>query len=96
MMHADPAAEHRLWHLSSHVAMSPFRFARMFRELVGMPPHKYLIRLRLQRARDLLQSGMPVTDVCYAVGFNSLSHFTRMFQGHFGRSPSSLKRRRAH
>jgi AraC-like DNA-binding protein len=91
LMDADPTAQHSLWNLSSQVSMSPFRFARVFRELVGMPPHKYLVRLRLQRASDLLQSGMPVTDVCYAVGFNNLSHFIRSFHGYFGATPSRLK-----
>ena len=91
MMQADPTVQHSLWHLSSQVAMSPFLFARVFRELVGMPPHRYLVRLRLQRARDLLQSGMDVTDACYAVGFNNLSHFTRSFRGSFGIPPSKVK-----
>jgi AraC-like DNA-binding protein len=91
LMDADPTAQHTLWQLSSQVSMSPFRFARVFRELVGMPPHKYLISRRLLRARDLLQSGMSVTEVCYEVGFNSLSHFIHSFRGYFGTTPSSLK-----
>jgi len=92
LMDSDPTAQHSLAHLSSEVSMSPFRFARVFRELIGMPPHKYLVRLRLLRARDLLQSGMPVTDVCYTAGFNNLSHFIRTFHRHFGVAPSTLKR----
>lgn len=71
--------------------MSPFLFARIFRELIGVPPHKYLVRLRLERARLLLESGMSVTDVCYTVGFNNLSHFIRTFSAHFGVLPSNLK-----
>ena len=94
LMEADPTAQHSFWHLSSHVAMSPFLFARVFRDLVGMPPHKYLVRLRLERARHLLESGMAVTDVCYAVGFNNVSHFIRSFRRRFGVVPSTLKRRR--
>jgi AraC family transcriptional regulator len=91
LMDADPTAQHSLGHLSSAVSMSPFRFARLFRELIGMPPHKYLVRLRLLRAQNLLQSGMPVTEVCYAAGFNNLSHFIRTFHRYFGVVPSSLK-----
>lgn len=86
------AAQHSLWQLSSAVAMSPFAFARIFRELVGLPPHRYLLRRRLQRARTLLESGMAVTDACFEVGFNNLSHFTRTYQRHFGALPSSVKR----
>ena len=71
--------------------MSPFLFARVFRELIGMPPHKYLVRIRLQHARVLLESGMSVTDVCYAIGFNNLSHFIRTFRAYYGSVPSKLK-----
>jgi len=91
LMDCDPTANHSLWHLSSQVGMSVFLFARVFRELVGMPPHKYLVHGRLNRARDLLRSGMPVTDVCYAAGFNNLSHFIRTFRAYFGVLPSRLK-----
>jgi AraC-like DNA-binding protein len=91
LLDCDPTAHHSLRHLSSQVGMSVFLFARVFRELVGMPPHKYLVGRRLQRARDLLRSGMPVTDVCYAAGFNNLSHFIRTFRAYFGMLPSKLK-----
>ncbi len=91
LMDCDPTAHHSLWHLSSQVGMSVFLFARVFHELVGMPPHKYLVHRRLHRARDLLRSGMPVTDVCYAAGFNNLSHFIRTFHASFGMLPSKFK-----
>ena len=95
LMDADPTEQHSLGQLSSRVAMSPFLFARVFRELVGVPPHKYLVRLRLERARSVLQSGMSVTDACYAVGFNNLSHFIRTFRRHFGCLPSETRPSRA-
>jgi AraC-like DNA-binding protein len=91
LMDCDPTAEHPLWQLSSQVGMSVFLFARVFRELVGIPPHRYLVQRRLWRARDLLRSGMRVTDVCYAAGFNNLSHFINSFRAHFGVPPSRLK-----
>src|SRR5919109_661239 len=69
LIDCDPAADHSLWHLSSQVGMSVFLFARLFRELVGMSPHRYLVHRRLCCARDLLRSGMAVIDVCYASGF---------------------------
>jgi AraC-like DNA-binding protein len=88
---ANPADQHSLSQLSSLVAMSPFLFARVFRELIGVPPHRYLVQLRLARARTLLESGMSVTDTCYAAGFNNLSHFIRTFRRHFGLAPSAMK-----
>lgn len=93
-MDANPAGPHSLLHLSSHVAMSPFLFARVFRELIGVPPHKYLLHLRLARARTLLESGMMVTNACYTAGFNNLSHFIRTFRRHFGFVPSTIRQLR--
>ena len=58
MINAHPAGRHSLWELASKVAMSPFLFARIFRELIGISPHKYLVRVRLQHARALLEQGM--------------------------------------
>ena len=91
MIDASPADDHSLWRLASHVAMSPFLFARVFKELVGVPPHRYLIRARLERARALLESGTSVTEACYTTGFNNLSHFIRTFRAHFGHTPSALR-----
>ena len=96
LIDANPSGVHSLIELSSGVSMSPFRFARVFRELVGMPPHKYVVQRRLTRARELLESGSGVTDVCYAVGFNNLSHFIRTFRRHFRVVPSDVKRSSAH
>ena len=93
LIKANPAADHSILRLSSEVSMSPFQFARVFRELVGVPPHQYLIRHRLARARQLLEEGMSVTDACYATGFNNLSHFVRSFRRAFGVAPSSVKTR---
>jgi AraC-like DNA-binding protein len=82
---ADP---HSLASLSSCAGMSPFHFARVFRALVGVPPHRFLRNARLDRALELLRGGASVTTTCYAVGFNNLSHFIRSFQRRFGISPS--------
>lgn len=93
MIDTNPADRHSLLDLSTRAAMSPFLFARVFGDLVGMPPHKYLIRVRLRRARALLDDGVSVTAACYASGFNNLSHFIRTFRAHFGLSPSEFKQR---
>src|SRR5262249_34961678 len=68
--------------------MSPFHFSRVFRDLVGMPPHRYLLRIRLVRAAQRLRAGAGVTATCDATGFNNLSHFIRTFRRVFGVPPS--------
>jgi AraC-like DNA-binding protein len=87
--------QHSLASLAASVGMSPFQFARVFRELTGYPPHKYLLKARLDRASRMLLGGKSVTETCFEVGFSNLSHFTRSFRGRFGCAPSSFKSRGA-
>ncbi|NOT89134.1 MAG: helix-turn-helix transcriptional regulator [Lysobacter sp.] len=78
----------RLGELAHSVGMSTFHFARLFAELVGMPPHRYLLDVRLRAASVMLRDGRSVTDTCFACGFNNLSHFSRIFAHRYGASPS--------
>jgi AraC-like DNA-binding protein len=80
--------EHSLATLARSVGMSTFHFARVFAELVGRPPHRYLADARLAAARAMLEQGRAVTDTCFACGFNELSHFSRSFARRFGTAPS--------
>jgi AraC family transcriptional regulator len=70
--------------------MSMFHFSRVFTELVGMPPHQYLLRARLKAARSMLRDGRTVTETCFACGFSNLSHFSRSFARRFGHTPSRV------
>lgn len=82
------SAPHSLTSLARSAGMSPFHFARVFRELTDVPPHRYLLTVRLRAAADRLRQGDSVTDTCFAVGFNSLGHFIEMFRRAYGVSPS--------
>ena len=79
--------------LAAASGISTFHFARVFRAVVGMPPHQYLISVRLREAVHRLECGESVTSACYAVGFSSPSHFTRTFRREFGFVPSTLIKR---
>jgi len=72
--------------------MSVFHFARVFAELEGQTPHRYLRDVRLTHARCLLRQGAGVTETCFAVGFGSLSHFVTTFRRRYGVTPSELGR----
>jgi AraC family transcriptional regulator len=85
------ASDHTLTQLARDAGMSAFHFARVFRELTGVPPHRYLLQRRLAAAAQQLRAGAPVTDTCFAVGFRSLSHFIHAFRRHFGVSPSRMR-----
>ena len=80
--------DHSLGSLGRCFGMSPFHFARVFRELAGTPPHRYLLSVRLGEAARRLGDGASVTDACFASGFSHLSHFGRLFHRHFGVLPS--------
>ncbi len=86
------AESHTLTSLAASVAISPFQFARVFQELIGCPPHQYLMRVRLANAHQMLLDGASVTDACYDAGFSSLSHFIHMFKRRFGYTPSATRR----
>jgi len=73
-------------------SMSPFRFSREFKEAFGISFREYLVRLRLKEAARLLENPQArVTQVAYAVGFNDMSYFSRMFKRYFGVSPSAVQ-----
>lgn len=88
------AAPQSLGSLARSVGMSPFHFARVFGELAGIPPHRYLLRVRMQEAARRLQQGATVTDACFSSGFHNMSHFIRSFQRWFGVSPAQYARQR--
>jgi len=84
--------DHSLSTLARSVGMSAFHFARVFAELAGTPPHRYLLRIRLNQAASRLLDGTSVTEACFLSGFSNLSHFVRTFQRHFGVSPGHFRR----
>ena len=86
------AEPHSLRTLAREAGMSPFHFARVFRELSGRPPHAHLRRVRLAQAARRLGEGASVTEACYASGFSNLSHFVRSFKKTYGVVPSGYPR----
>lgn len=87
--YADPLG---LATLAREAGMSMYHFARVFRELRGMPPHRYLTEVRLARATARLRQGASVTEACFATGFGSLSHFVATYRRRFGHTPSRTGR----
>lgn len=65
----------------------------LFREAYGEPPQAYLMRLRLEQAREFLGQGYGVTEAATLAGFSDLSNFSRQYKRQFGASPSRQKRR---
>ncbi|HLW59131.1 MAG TPA: helix-turn-helix transcriptional regulator [bacterium] len=92
---AHLAGEIDLASLARAAGLSPYYFSRMFKAHVGVSPYRYLTRLRIAEAMRLLEtSTLPVTEICYEVGFRNLSHFITTFGAHAGVSPMRYRRSR--
>ncbi len=92
LMEAHYAEPLSLSTLARDAGMSVFHFARIFAELEGRPPHRFLSDVRLSHANARLRDGAAVTDTCFAVGFGSLSHFVTMFRRRYGVKPTDMRR----
>lgn len=80
--------------LARIAAMSPYHFLRMFRALVGVTPHQFILHERMKRAAVLLRGTSDnVSAIAFAAGFGDLSTFNRRFQRIFGLSPSAYRSR---
>lgn len=78
--------------IAGHVSMSASYFTKMFRETTGFSPYEYLLRLRLERAKELLlQTELPVSEVAYLSGFHSDSNFICFFKKETGISPLKFR-----
>jgi AraC-like DNA-binding protein len=74
------------------VGLSAFHFLRVFRAVLGVTPHQYLLRARLRRAARLLsEDSRPVTEVALEAGFNDLSNFVRTFHRAARVSPGAFR-----
>lgn len=89
LIESDFARQLTLGELADAAGMSMYHFARVFRELTGIPAHRYLTAVRLRSAARRLDEGESVTSTCYEVGFASLSHFVTAFRKRFGITPSA-------
>jgi AraC-like DNA-binding protein len=78
--------------LSREVALSPYYLIRVFRRFYKQTPHQYLVQQRIARAKDLLRNtDLSITEICTAVGFESLGSFSTLFRKVAGISPSAYR-----
>ncbi len=80
-------------HLASLVGLSPFHFARCFKNSTGLAPHQYVLARRIDLAkRRLVTSKAPVREIGWSVGFENISHFRRQFASQIGVVPGDLRK----
>lgn len=84
--------EFRLSTLARAAGLSEFHFCRAFKQSTGFAPSRYLIRLRMERARQLLrETSRPVIEIGLEVGYSSASHFAQVFRRETGVAPSDYR-----
>ncbi|MFC5570149.1 helix-turn-helix transcriptional regulator [Lysobacter yangpyeongensis] len=91
------AASHEEWpvaRLAQVSCVSEAHFARSFKEAFGLPPHRYLLTRRIERASALLRdTDLPIIDIAFQTGWKSLGTFGRTFRDVTGESPGELRAR---
>jgi len=93
-VHSNLADDVSLPALAEQAHISPFHFARLFRRTVGLPPHQFVLRLRVHRAIALLGRGrMPLAEIAIACGFHDQPHFIHAFRRVTGMTPTQYVRR---
>ena len=89
------AASHEEWpvrRLARVSDVSEAHFARSFKEAFGLPPHRYLLTRRIERATALLRdTDLPITDIVFQTGWRSLGTFGRTFRDVTGESPGEFR-----
>jgi len=91
------AASHEEWpvrRLAPVSGVSEAHFARSFKQAFGVPPHRYLLTRRIERAQALLrETDLPITDIAFQTGWGSLGTFGRTFRDVTGESPGEVRAR---
>ena len=81
--------------IAQAVGMSPYYFARLFKESTGQSPYQYVVEARVRKAKELLTTAkFTISEAAHHVGFVDQSHLTRHFKRVFGLPPKRLLSRR--
>src|SRR5215472_15973402 len=92
-VHAKMEDELQLSVLAQSVGLSTPHFSEMFRKSTGETPHQFVLRIRVERAKEMLRSAESrVLDVAIACGFKTQQHFARVFRHVCGTSPTEYRR----
>ena len=87
--------ELRLADLSAVTYMSPYHFARLFKQATGVSPHRFVVQRRIDAAMALLtDSSSSITSIARTVGFTTASHFATTFRRMIGVTPTAYRTRR--
>lgn len=91
LLHAKLDEDVRLDDLALETGLSPFHLARVFQRHMGLPPHAYLLQIRLDQVRERLPGPARLADLAAEAGFADQSHLTRLFKARFGLTPGRYR-----
>lgn len=87
-----PGENHSVESLAARANFSPRYFSKKFKEIMGKTIQSYVVETRIKRAEHLLHyTGMTVTEVADALGYNNVHFFSRQFKNYTGKSPSEIR-----
>lgn len=86
------AAAIRLEELAAMVNLSPLKLLRLCNQVWGLPPHRYLVQIRVQQAKRFIAAGFPLAEVAAMTGFADQSHLNRHFKRLVGVTPGQYQR----
>jgi AraC family transcriptional regulator len=79
--------------IAAQVEMSPYHFARMFKQSTGLAPYQYVLEQRIARAKTLLaETQLPLVEIAYRLGFADQSHFTAVFRRLTATTPKAYRK----
>jgi AraC family transcriptional regulator len=86
------ASDISLSEIADYCNVSPFHFSRIFKTFTSVSPHQFLLSVRLKNSELLLkETALPVADVAFSSGFNSIEHFTASFRQKYHAPPAQFR-----
>jgi len=82
-------------HIAENMYLSPFYISKIFKSETGVTPIRYLINIRLENAREILENGYEgsIQEVAAMVGYDDAYHFSKLFKKHHGITPSQARKK---
>jgi AraC-like DNA-binding protein len=77
--------------IATSVGLSQYHFLRIFKHTTGLPPHAYLLQMRVELAKDAIEKGSSLADAAFQSGFADQRHMTRCFKAVYGLPPGQYK-----
>jgi AraC-like DNA-binding protein len=91
-IHANTSGNISLADMAKIAEVTPHHFASLFTKEIGLSPHQYVLRVRIERAKiHLKDGGLSIAEVSRLIGFRTQEHFTKVFRRVVGVTPTKFR-----